>query len=214
MISARKVLWTVALAATAAGIFAAPAARAGNIVEEWTSVKAPPAPELKPVTVDPKTTALLMVDFVPQACNMQRRPRCVDSVQPVKKLLIEARGKGMMVVFTAYGTLSQKDVLPEIAPTASEPFIIAFLDKYLKTDLEKMLKDKGIQTVIIVGTAAHGAVVSTASASAERGFKVILPVDGISSENTYAEQYTVWHLLNAAVIAGKTTPTKIDMVKF
>jgi hypothetical protein len=37
-------------------------ARAANIIDEWASVKMPPAPELKPVTLDPKTTALLMLD--------------------------------------------------------------------------------------------------------------------------------------------------------
>src|SRR6185312_6502291 len=31
-------------------------AKAGDIVDEWASVKAPPPPALKPVTVDPKTT--------------------------------------------------------------------------------------------------------------------------------------------------------------
>jgi hypothetical protein len=34
-----------------------------NIVEEWLAVKAPPAPELKVVTIDPKSSALLMLDF-------------------------------------------------------------------------------------------------------------------------------------------------------
>jgi len=37
---------------------------AANIVDEWANVKAPKAPELKAVTVDPKTTALLMLDFM------------------------------------------------------------------------------------------------------------------------------------------------------
>ena len=41
------------------------------------SVKAPAAPALKPVTVDPKTTALLMLDFMKQNCG--KRPRCVAS---------------------------------------------------------------------------------------------------------------------------------------
>ena len=43
--------------------------------DEWASVKAPAAPELKPVTVDPKTTALLMLDFMNQNCG--KRPRCL-----------------------------------------------------------------------------------------------------------------------------------------
>lgn len=36
---------------------------AANIIDEWASVKTPKAPELKAVTVDPKTTALLMLDL-------------------------------------------------------------------------------------------------------------------------------------------------------
>lgn len=31
-------------------------ARAETIIEEWQNIKAPPAPQLKPVTLDPKTT--------------------------------------------------------------------------------------------------------------------------------------------------------------
>ncbi len=48
--------------ATAAGV--ALAANAASIIDEWASVKTPP-PTLRPVTLDPKTTALLLLDFVP-----------------------------------------------------------------------------------------------------------------------------------------------------
>ena len=61
-----------ALAAAAIAVLALPA-HAGNIVDEWASVKAPAAPALKPVTVDPKTTALLMLDFMKQNCGVARR---------------------------------------------------------------------------------------------------------------------------------------------
>lgn len=54
----------VAIATVLSSAVGSPA-RAGNIIEEWGNVKAPPAPELKPVTVDPKTTALLMLDYIP-----------------------------------------------------------------------------------------------------------------------------------------------------
>ena len=80
--------------------------------------------------------------------------------------------------------------------------------------MEKTLKDKGIQTVIVVGTFAHGAVLATASASAELGFKVIVPVDGMSSPTLYAEQYTAWHLANTPIVSSKTTLTTVDMMKF
>jgi nicotinamidase-related amidase len=88
------------------------------------------------------------------------------------------------------------------------------VDKFVNTDLEKILKDKGVATVIVVGTAAHGAVLYTASGAAMRGMKVILPVDGISADTAYAEQYVAWHLVNAPVISAAMTLTTLDSVKF
>ena len=58
------------------------------------------APELKAVTIDPKTTALLMLDLIKQTCNQERRPRCLASVPKAKKLLTEARAKDMLVVYS------------------------------------------------------------------------------------------------------------------
>jgi nicotinamidase-related amidase len=63
-------------------------------------------------------------------------------------------------------------------------------DKFLNTELENILRSKGVKTVAIVGSAAHGAVLYTAGAAAFRGFQVVVPVDGISADATYAEQYT------------------------
>ena len=61
----------------------------------------------------------------------------------------------------------------------------------MNTDLEDP-EGQGVTTVIVVGTASHGAVIYTAS-GAMRGMKVIVPVDGISGDNTYTEQYVAWH---------------------
>jgi hypothetical protein len=69
-------------------IAAAPA-KARSIIDEWATVKPPAAPALKPVTVDPKTTALLMLDFMNQNCG--KRARCIASIPAMKKLLGEAR---------------------------------------------------------------------------------------------------------------------------
>ena len=58
----------------AATLCAANPAGAGDITTEWDSVKLPPKPELKSVTVDPKTTALLVLDLMKNNCG--ERPRC------------------------------------------------------------------------------------------------------------------------------------------
>jgi nicotinamidase-related amidase len=185
---------------------------AANIIDEWASVKAPPAPALKPVTVDAKTTALLMLDFMNQNCG--KRPACVASLPAVKKLLAEARAHKLTVVYSLIAKTTTADVIKDVAPAAGEPSVLSGPDKFLRTDLEKILKDKGITTVITVGTAANGAVLFTASGAAMRGMNVIVPVDGMSSVDAYADLSTAAVLTMAPVISGKVTLTKIDMVKF
>jgi nicotinamidase-related amidase len=189
------------------------AAQAGDIIEEWASVKAPPAPELKAVTIDPKSTALLMLDFVNPNCT--NRPRCVDSVPAMKKLLTDARAKGVAVVHSLVRNTTVANVLPDLAPAADEQLVTAGPDKFLNTDLEKILRSKSVQTVIMVGTAAHGAVLYTGSAAALRGFKVIVPIDGMTSENLYFEQVSAWLLAKGTGnIGANVTMTRSDMIKF
>jgi nicotinamidase-related amidase len=112
------------------------------------------------------------------------------------------------------------DIIPAIAPKADEPVMTSAIDKFIvgnkDTGLEKILKDKGITSIILVGTAAHGAVLFTASAAASRGFNVIVPVDGMSAlgQNTNIEQAVAYILTTAPVVAPKVTLTRIDMIKF
>jgi len=206
-----KYLRVLGLAGVAALGLALGTASAQTIVDEWVNVKTPPAPELKPVTVDPKTTALLMLDFMIHNCG--KRPRCIASLPAVRKFLDEARAKGMPVVYATVPKGNIADTLKEVAPTGSEPVVSSGPDKFMNTDLEKILKDKGIKSVITIGTAAHGAVLFTASAAGLRGWNVIVPVDGMSSD-PYSEQYTAWHLANAPVLSARVTLTKFDLVKF
>jgi nicotinamidase-related amidase len=191
-------------------------AQAGNIVDEWASVKAPPVPEVKAVTLDPKTTALLVLDMTKVICSTERYAHCPPMIPAVKKLIGEARAKNMMVVYTStkIPNVPKSEIWPELAPGENEPFFQGLLDKFLDTDLEKTLKDKGIQTVITLGVAAQGAVISTGSTAAQRGFKVVVPVDAVAAHESYSEQYTVWHLSHAPFLALHTTLTKLDMIKF
>lgn len=192
----------------------APAAYAGDIIEEWASVKAPAPLEVKPATVDAKTTALLLLDF--QKPNCPNRPRCIASLPAAKKLLDEARAKNVLVVYTTSGMANADAILQELAPTSGESLVRASsVDKFTNTDLEKILKAKGIQTVIVSGTAAHGAVLYVGSFAAVKGFKVLVPVDLMSSEDLYYEQATAWLLAKGTGgIGPKVTLTRASMIKF
>jgi nicotinamidase-related amidase len=185
-----------------------------TVIDVWKDVKTPQAPEPKPMTLDSATTALLLLDFNKQVCNNERRPRCIASVPAVAKLAERARAGKVAVVYSLTAGSSIGDVAPALAARPGEPSVTSGPDKFLGTDLERILKERGITTVIVTGTAAHGAVLNTASGAAFRGLKVILPVDGLSAEDLYAEQYTVWHLLNAPRVSTQTTVTRTDMITF
>ena len=104
------------LATVAAFLVCAMPSLAQTIIDEWQSVKAPPAPELKAVTIDPKTTALLVMDLVKQTCNNERRPRCVASIPKIEKLIAEARAHGVTVIYTTVPSVPIADTLPAVAP--------------------------------------------------------------------------------------------------
>src|SRR5215470_4355721 len=200
---------------TATTVSVAPG-RAGDIVSEWTSVKPPPPPELKSVTIDPKTTALLILDLMKTNCG--ERPRCTSIVPNVKKLHDAARAANMMVFYTLAGPpgATPADMVAGITPRDGEWVYQRGPDKYLGSDLEKRLKDRGITTVITTGTSAQGVVIGTGSGSAQRGYNVIVPVDGMASEDPYMEQYAAWHMYKGgpAIITEHVTVTRSDMIKF
>lgn len=201
---------TLVAAVAFAGVAAS--AQAADIVDEWASVKAPPAPTLKPVTVDPSTTALLMLDFMNQNCG--KRPRCLATIPAMKKLLAAARAAKVLVVYSVIAKTTPADVVKDLAPLANEPHVQSGPNKFRNTDLEKILKDKGITTVIVTGTAANGAVLSTAIGATLRGFTVITPVDGLSSVEAYADLSTVYTFTTAPALVGKSTLTRSGMIKF
>ncbi len=185
-----------------------------TVIEAWDQVKVPPAPEVKAVEIDTSRTMLLLLDFNKQACNNERRPRCIASLPAVQKLAFRARNSKVPVLYSLTAGSAIGDVAPALTAQLGERSVTSGPDKFLGTDLENILRRAGVTTVIVTGTAAHGAVLYTASEAALRGFKVIVPVDGISAEGLYPEQYTIWHLVNAPRVSNQVTITRTDMISF
>jgi nicotinamidase-related amidase len=212
----RQSLLSAALAALIIAPLSWSTGRAQTIIDDWSAAKFPAPPQLKPAKIEAKETALLVMDFTTQTCTVQRRPRCAASVPKVEKLITESRAKGALVIYSIAGTgATAASILKELAPAAGETVLPALgPDKFIGSDLEKTLKDKGIKTVIAVGTQAQTSVLHTAAAAALRGFKVVVPVDGMSSDDVFPELYTAWHLATAARISDQVTLTKVDMIGY
>jgi len=221
MLKMRHLLPLAALAAVLG--YAAPSS-AATIIDEWATVKVPPPPELKSVTLDPKTTAILMIDIIKQTCNEEKRPRCVAAVPKIEKLLAAARASGATVIYTLFPSPSPAtfpnpvigDYVPALAPKGDEPVVTSFVDKFMlgdkDTGLQKILKDKGITTLVPVGVASHNGVLFTSVMASLRGFNVVVPVDGMAGNNAYEDQATAYILTTSIVY--KVTLTSIDTMKF
>ena len=217
MRSLRSVLRYAAILALMVVAVAA-SSSAGDILDDWDTAKTPAKPEIKAVTVDPSTTALLILDMMKSNCG--QRPRCVATVPNVKRLHDGARAAGMMIWYSFVGSNNQATpadmVDPGIAARDGEWERQGGPDKFLGSHLEEKLKAHNIKTAIVCGTSFQGVGIGTGSELAQRGYKVIVPVDCLSSEDAYNEQYAAWHLYKGgpAIVTSQVTLTRSAMVKF
>jgi len=189
-----------------------------DIMSDWNTAKTPLPPELKGVTIDPATTALLLLDIMKENCGV--RPRCVAAVPTMTRLHDEARARHMVVWYSLVGSngkATPEDVMdPAIKPRAGEWYRPGGPDKFVGSTLEPTLRQAGVKTLVICGTSYEGATVGTASGAAQRGYKVIVPVDCSASEDVYREQYATYHLGGGgpASITRNITLTRSSMIKF
>ena len=187
-------------------------AQAQNAVDEWDSIQTPPAPKLQTVSVDSHKTALLVMDFNTGNCVAGKRDRCVTAIPKIKALIDKARASGTLIIHTAYPHM--KPFVPDIAPLPGGEMIVAHADKFMGTRLDKILKDHGITTVIATGTSPNGAVLFTSFAAANRGYKVIVPVDTMPGDSAYSEQNAIWNIENDPGLNRSATLTSSDRIEF
>jgi nicotinamidase-related amidase len=191
---------------------AAPAAAQG-VLDAWTTIT-PPAdkPVAQRVSLAPPTTALLVLDLATQTCSAPTRPRCPAMAEHVQPLLAHARERHWLVVYTLGAASKTADILPSVAKLASEPEFTGPPDKFIGTGLEALLRERGITTVVTIGSAAEGAVMETAASAVFRGFDVVVPVDGMVSSTLYNEQYVAWNLTHAPRLPERLTLSAVGLI--
>jgi nicotinamidase-related amidase len=207
-----KILSAMALL-TCVGVFSASAA---DVIESWGDAGPLTAPALKPVALEGKETALILLDFSQGVCNAEKRPRCFQTLPKVASVLKAARASGATVIYSLLRGAGLEVIPPEIAANPGELSVPSFgADKFYGTDLEQMLKGRGIKNLVLVGTSAQGAVLFTSGGGALRNYNVIVPVDTASSETLQGEQTAIWVLANGPnSVSGKVTLTRSDMLHF
>ncbi len=146
-----------------------------------------------PVTVNPATTAYLVLDDSSAVCT--ENPHCVATLPAAAHLLAKARAADALVVFSK--TINPGDrVLPQVAPRGGEQTVAARANKFFGTDLDHILRSHGIKTAVMVGTKTNGAILYTAYAANARGYTVVVATDGVSADSDYIQRYSLFQLLN------------------
>ncbi|MGH2361193.1 MAG: cysteine hydrolase family protein [bacterium] len=164
------------------------------------------------VVVDPKATALIVVDmqndFVKEG-GVLVVGDAEKTIQAIKRLLDLARRRSMAVFYTQ-DTHDPGDpefpiwgqhvlrgswgwqIIEELTARPTDRVIQKLrYDGFFGTSLDHELRLRQVATVIVCGTVANICVLHTAGSAALRGYKVILPIDAISAITPFDFQATI-----------------------
>src|SRR5438445_6543353 len=154
---------------------------------------APAIPAPAPVTLDLRTTALVVLDVTNPTCST--RPACQASIPALQALLKKARDAGVPVVYT--NTAAANAIVPRVAPIAGDVTIVPTnADKFNNPDFDATFKAKKVTTLVLVGTRSNGAVLYTAFEANVRGYTVVVAIDGISGSIPFETTLAEWQMLN------------------
>jgi nicotinamidase-related amidase len=153
----------------------------------------PNRPEAKPLTLDSKTTAILVLDL---------NARCHDAGQVCSKLmpamgefLEKARAAAVPIIYSVSASAKGKplgEVASPLKRKENEPVIYPDgFDKFNGGELQALLKEKGTKTVVVTGASTNSAVLYTATTAARmHRYNVVVPMDGMIAEKKYEQEYT------------------------
>jgi len=154
---------------------------------------APALPAPVAVTLDAKTTALVVLDVINPTCST--RPACNDSIPALQALIKKAKDASVPVVYT--NTAATNAIVPPLAPAAGDVTVVPTnADKFNNPDFDATFKAKKVTTLLLVGTRSNGAVLYTAFEANVRGYTVVVAVDGISGSIPFETTLAEWQMLN------------------
>ena len=102
-------------------------------------------------------------------------------------------------------------IIPEIDVSLGTLIQKSQYDAFYQTDLDKLLRDKGVSQVIICGVMTHLCCETTARSAFMHGFEVFFPVDGTATYNLMFHRASLMNLAHgfATIVMMKDLITAI-----
>jgi nicotinamidase-related amidase len=187
-------------------------------VNGWTADEGPNRPEPKAVTLDRKSTAVLVLDLNAR-CDDPKQV-CSKITAPLGDFLDKARAASVPIIYTVSTAAKGKPIGELAAPLRrKENEVIIYpdgFDKFYSGELQPLLKDKGIQTLIITGSSTNSAVLYTATTAARmHRYTVVIPMDGVNAATRYEHEYAIHQFTVLPSEANKLFQfTNLSMISF
>jgi isochorismate hydrolase len=211
----------LAIGATSAAAQSGAPTGSGAASPPMISVQMPAPPTPVAVTLKPATTALFVSDVVEPICKANAK--CATGMVPkIADLIARARKAGMLVAYSTQEANMAK-WMPEVAPASGDPLIPSKgQDRFFSTELDNVLKAKGITTVILTGWKVSGSILYTSVGATLRGYTVVVPADTTSAPTEYEIPIGIYAILNQnaanptneALKPKTSTLSRSDLIKF
>jgi nicotinamidase-related amidase len=178
----------------------------------------PNRPEPKPVTLDSKTTAVLVLDLHARCHNPKEI--CSKLTPVVGEFLEKARASAVPIVYTV--SLSVKgtptaEISEPLKRKESEPIVYPdHNDKFWGGELHALLQQKGVKTLVVTGASTNGAVLYTSTTAARvYRYNIVMPLDGVIARTKYEQEYPIHQFTVLPSGASKQFQfTNLSMITF
>lgn len=184
----------------------------------FAAEEGPNRPEPKPVTLDSRSTAILVLDMNAR-CDDPKQV-CSKIAGPLGEFLDKARAAAVPIIYTVSSSAKGKPLGELAGPLhrkSGETVIYpdAF-DKFYPGELQPLLKEKGAKTLIITGSATNNAVLYTATTAARmQRYNVVIPLDGVNAATRYEQEYAIHQLTVLPSEANKLFQfTNLSLISF
>jgi nicotinamidase-related amidase len=168
-------------------------------------------------TLDPRSTALILIDLQAGIVAGDKGPHSADAVAAAgKALAARFRAQGAPVVLVHVGftpeTMPSLNVdQPRLPAEGTPPAFSELVDglrqegdvvvlkhhwgAFTGTDLDLHLRRRGVKTVVIAGIATNFGVESTARAAWELSYDVVIVEDACTSRSSELHDFAIRHIL-------------------
>lgn len=189
-----------------------------SLVSGVWAQQGPNRPEAKPLTLDSKSTAILVLDMNAR-CDDPKQV-CSKIAAPVGEFLEKARAAGVPIIYTVSATAKGKplgELTIPLKKKEGEPVIYPDgFDKFVGGELQAWLKEKGAKTLIITGSSTNAAVLYTATTAARmHRYSIVIPMDGVNASTQYEHEYSLHQFTVLPSEANKLFQfTRLSMITF